>query len=202
MGLVYVLRSGEQDLFKVGRTQGTVAERIAQLSTGNPHPLTEFASIETDRHAKCETFLHNRLRSRKVRLGGGNEFYAITPAQLDELLEEAREFVSVVLPRLEQAARVAQAVSDEPLREPDAAERAWIERLLEVREAENRITLERARLEAELKLALGKAAGLAGLATFKTETLEKFDESAFRAAHPTLHAAFVRTSRRRPFKLL
>lgn len=65
MAFVYILRSGNEDLFKIGRTRGELAARIKNLSTGNPHALTLFDSIETDDDAACETYLHGRLQSRR-----------------------------------------------------------------------------------------------------------------------------------------
>jgi len=40
MACVYILRSGSENLFKIGRTDGDVDARIRQLATGNPHRLT------------------------------------------------------------------------------------------------------------------------------------------------------------------
>jgi hypothetical protein len=36
MAYVYILRSGTENIFKIGRTKGDVDTRILQLSTGNP----------------------------------------------------------------------------------------------------------------------------------------------------------------------
>ncbi len=45
---VYILRSGDSDMLKIGRTRGEVRERIKQLCTGNPHPLSIFREIDTN----------------------------------------------------------------------------------------------------------------------------------------------------------
>jgi len=58
MAHVYVLRHGNEDVFKIGRTKGPISKTIDQLSRGNPYRLTEFARIETDDDAACEAFLH------------------------------------------------------------------------------------------------------------------------------------------------
>src|SRR5262249_31174526 len=71
---VYVLRSGDEDLFKIGRTRDINSRRLT-LSTGNPHPLTLFAVIETEHASWCETYLHSVLRSRRV----AGEFFAVSP---------------------------------------------------------------------------------------------------------------------------
>jgi hypothetical protein len=41
-----------------------------------------------------------------------------------------------------------------------------------------------------------------GLVSWKTQTVMEFDERSFKLAHPELHHAFVRESRRRTFRLL
>jgi T5orf172 domain len=56
MAYVYVLRSGAENIFKIGRTKGDVDARILQLSTGNPYPLTKFDLIETEHDAHCESY--------------------------------------------------------------------------------------------------------------------------------------------------
>ena len=56
MAYVYVLRSGTENIFKIGRTTRDVDARIYQLSTGNPQPLTKYAVIETDYDTVCEKY--------------------------------------------------------------------------------------------------------------------------------------------------
>jgi hypothetical protein len=70
--------------------------------------------------------------------------------------------VAVILRTDSGRRSVLREQSDGRVLEPRAAERHVLERLLEVREAEARLELERQQLEAQLKLAIGKAAGLHG----------------------------------------
>lgn len=83
MAYVYVLRSGTENIFKIRRTKGDVGARILQLSTGNPHPLTRFDVIETEHDAQCESYLHRRLSMKRINSGPAQEFFAITPAELN-----------------------------------------------------------------------------------------------------------------------
>ena len=64
MGFVYIYRSGEGNVFKIGKATD-VGKRIKAHTTGNPEPLAEFDLIETEHHSQCETYLHHRLRSRR-----------------------------------------------------------------------------------------------------------------------------------------
>jgi Meiotically up-regulated gene 113 len=97
MAYVYVLRHGTEDVFKIGRTKGTIAQTIEQLSRGNPYQLTEVAQIETEDAVACETYLHQRLRSKKVVAGGGNEFFRLDWAELNTAIRDAKEYVSEYL---------------------------------------------------------------------------------------------------------
>src|SRR5712691_1199534 len=65
MAYVYILRSGDENLFKIGRTDGDVEARIRQLATGNPYRLTKFDVIDTEHDSLCETYLHRMLRSKR-----------------------------------------------------------------------------------------------------------------------------------------
>ncbi len=78
MAYVYILQSGTENIFKVGRTKRDVDARIQQLSTGNPYPLTKFEVIETEHDALCESYLHRRLSTKKIFRGLAQEFFAIT----------------------------------------------------------------------------------------------------------------------------
>jgi hypothetical protein len=49
---------------------------------------------------------------------------------------------------------------------------------------------------------MGRAAGLDRVATWKSHTVKKFDEAAFRLAEPDRFQDFVRESRIRKFRLL
>jgi hypothetical protein len=92
MGFVYIFRSGRENLFKIGKTID-VKRRGKQLATGNPHPLTEFACIETDYASECEKYLHQRLRTKRSRRSGAREFFEIDPSELEQLLRDAEGHV-------------------------------------------------------------------------------------------------------------
>jgi len=111
MAFVYILRSGDEDLFKIGRTSGDVEARRKHLSTGNPHPLTVFDAIETDDVAACESFLHGRLQSKRCA-GDAREFFALAAADLQDAIREARDYLTDDLPRQKEAERLAKQDSD------------------------------------------------------------------------------------------
>jgi hypothetical protein len=61
MAYVYIFRSGDENLFKIGKSVD-VEDRIRGLATGNPR-LAVFDKIETEDQDEWETCLHKRLRS-------------------------------------------------------------------------------------------------------------------------------------------
>jgi hypothetical protein len=86
--------------------------------------------------------------------------------------------------------------------EPGTSEREKYLRLLEVRQAEDGLAIERERLEGELKLAIGSAAGLDGIATWKSHLKRELDIEALKWDHPTLCEEYERELRVRSFRLL
>lgn len=44
MGIVYIIRAGDTDLYKIGYTECSPESRRASLQTGNPHPLHVIAA--------------------------------------------------------------------------------------------------------------------------------------------------------------
>lgn len=201
MAFVYVLRSGEEQLFKIGRTRGELQARIRQLATGNPHRLTLFDHIGTEYEAVCETYLHRRLRSKRSGESDAREFFAVTPAEITDALCDARDFLAEFVPKQQEAERLAKAESDGTLLKPSQPEWELYRRLLEIRANEYSLNLDRTLLENQLKLRIGKADGLEQIATWKSHEVKRFDEAAFKLAEPELFEAFMRASLQRKFRL-
>ena len=202
MAFVYALKSGNEDLFKIGRTRADLEARIKHLSTGNPHSLTPFDVIETEHDALCETYLHRKLRSKRCVDGEAREFFAVEPAELRDAIRDAREFLDEFVPKQREADRLAKEESEGHILNPGQEEWEAYRRLLQIREDEDGLSLDRALVETRLKLLIGRAAGLNRLATWKTHTVKKFDEAALRLAEPDRFQTFVRESRIRKFRLL
>jgi hypothetical protein len=201
MGYVYVLRSGESNLFKVGKALD-VERRGKALATGNPEPLVAFDTVETNHPSKCETFLKERLRSRRSRRSAAMEFYECDVDDLRAAIEATRDYDRVVLALAADVQQLSRQQSDERILKPDASARGTFERLIAARQAEDDARRERERCEAQLKLAIGTASGLEGLATWKTEAFRELDEKALKDAEPEVFERFLREKRRRTLRLL
>lgn len=194
MACVYVLRHGNEDVFKIGRTKGTIPHTIDQHSRGNPYRLTEFARIETEDDVACETFLHQRLRSKRVVEGGGNEFFRIDPAELTAAIREAEEFVTEFLSAKARADSLSKEEEDStlPAVKPSVSDLEIYGELLKVRESQDRLKMQREFYESKLKISMGRAFSLEGIATWKGQWRHSFDLQAFRVAEADLYAEMYR----------
>jgi hypothetical protein len=194
MACVYVLKHGEENIFKIGRTTGTISRTIEQLSRGNPYRLTEFARIETKDNVACETFLHQRLRSKRIVQGGGTEFYRVDPGELSDLIRDAEEFVTEFLAAKRQADELSHMEVDEHsiVLKPTQSDLDTYLKLLKVREEHDRLKVQKEFFESKLKLSVGRTCGLEGLVTWKGQWKHSFDVPAFRTAEPDLYAELER----------
>jgi len=201
MPCVYVLRHGDDNLFKVGRA-ADLEQRMKHLATGNPHPLTLYAQIETEHASDCETYLHHRLQSKRSTRSDATEFFEVDCAQLDALIADARSHNNEFLPKKEAVERLAEEQSDERMLEPSESELQKYQQLLDLREQRDTLDFQCQDLEADLKLTIGTAAGIEGIATWKTHAIKRFDHEAFGLDYPELHDQFMKESLARTFRLI
>jgi len=188
MAYVYILRNGNENLFKIGKSVD-VEDRIRGLTTGNPR-LAVFDKIETEDEDEWETYLHKRLRSKRSRGSSAQEFFEITPEALRTVLREAREFLPSFLQTRQAADCLADERSTDRMVAPSREDVAIYQELLEVREQEDRCRYQRLHLENKLKLAIGTAAGLDGVASWRTLTKQKFDQAAFKEEQSELYQKY------------
>lgn len=201
MGSVYIVRHGDEDLFKIGMTRGSVEARMKALVTGNPHGLAEYDSIETDHPAKVEAFLQGLLRTKRSRRSDATEFYAVTPEELDAAINEARDFNEHDIPQEAEVEMLAAQRCTDAIVTPEDADWDTYTKLLAARAEHDAALHARNRLEWRLKLRIGTASALEGIATWKTLTAHRFDLDAFTEAHPELHATYQRETYSRRFDL-
>jgi hypothetical protein len=201
MAYVYILRSGNENLFKIGRTDGDVEARIRQLATGNPHRLTKFDVIDTEHDSLCETYLHRMLRSKRSLTSGAREFFVIAPEELTSVIREAREFLAEFIANQMEADRLAEEETDGVLLKPGDTEWSIYTRLLLAREEEDSYRYQRQLLENKLKIVIGRAEGVDGIATWRTQAVERLDQAALKATEPEIFRMYAKTSRIRVLRL-
>lgn len=170
VGYMYVFRHGDNDQFKIGLT-ANVEKRLKQLQTGSPKSLMVFDVIESVNAKDGEAFLHRHLAHK--RLIGEN--FALTPEEMREAMRNARKFLEELPQRREVQERLDELGSVESSDEmlPPTADLVEQRRqLLQIRaEKAQRIAeiadlaLEEEHLEAAIKLAIGAAKGIDGVAT-------------------------------------
>jgi hypothetical protein len=158
--------------------------------------------IETEYASKCETFLHNRLQARRCRQSGANEFFEIDPGTLAVEIQAARDYTNNDLPLLAQALVLADQGCEDRLVEPTDSDMSTYQRLLEVRAAHESLTHEKERLEALLKIAIGTASGMSGVATWKTVEGHRLDTDRLAQERPDIYHDFSRETRIRTLRLL
>jgi hypothetical protein len=197
VGYVYVFRHGDDDQFKIGRT-ANVEKRLKQLQTGSPKPLTVFDVIETADARDGEAFLHRRL-AHKCLIG---ENFALTPDEIREAMGQARSLLDELPQRRETQERLeplSSIESSDEMLPPTAELVEQRRRLLHIRIEKARrmadiadLMLEEERLEAAIKLAIGVAKGIDGVATWQTrDGRRRFDPEWLKADDPELYAAYL-----------
>ena len=67
-GIVYIIRHGEQRLYKIGRTsEGSMKRRLTNLQVGNPIELTILGSFTHIDALALEVQIHHLLVKHRVR---------------------------------------------------------------------------------------------------------------------------------------
>ena len=90
MGKVYIMEAN--GLYKVGITHRSVAERVAELQTGNPYKISEVLVVDREDYANVEADIHAKYRH--CRLVG--EWFEFTSDELRDVtayILDERKFV-------------------------------------------------------------------------------------------------------------
>jgi len=203
MAFVYVLQSGEEPYFKIGRTRGDVEKRRKELSTGNPKPLVVFDTIETDHDALVENYLHKKFRASLSIEGDAKEFYVIDPEELKRGLQEAKQFMAEYIPLLEEADQYKDCdTTTGRLKQPDEDLLETYKALCDVRAQLDGLEFEKQLLENRLKRQIGEDDGLEGIATWRVQISTRLNQAALKEAHPEVYEKFSELQQSRVFRLL
>ena len=200
MAFVYAFRSGASNRFKIGHTGQELEARRRELLTGSPDELTTFDFIETDidESRLGESFLHSRLGS-KLRIEGGREWFDLDPDETLGAFRDARDYLATYVPLQTEVARLADAQSEDRQVIPGERDLELHRRLRDVREALDTLQIEKEHIENQLKLTMGTAEVLVGVATWRSVESPRLDQERLRADHPDLCAEYVIKTRSRRF---
>lgn len=173
MGYVYAFRLGKLEQYKIGQTTTTPEKRRSSAQTSCSERLAVFDAIETDEYKALEKYIKERWGHRRST-EGGTEIYHLTEPEAAELFSAARAWVSDELPKLLRAAELEALQPDPAVLPSDQATRALRGQWIKLHDEEIRAKQEydqaaaaRARVETELKLAIGTASGIEDVATWK-----------------------------------
>ena len=205
MGMVYVLRLADTDLFKIGLVRGglnAVHDRVKQLNTGNPDQLILIDTIETEEPALCESFLHRILANHKYRGNGGKEFFQLNPTRVPGIVRKARRYIGIFTAKNKRVQELQEQTSQDLIIEPNEELKNIVKRLIAVRVQIQTLECKKELLELQLKIKMGTACELAGIASWKSSLVKYFDQSAFKSACPYLYEQYKKERWQRPFKLL
>jgi len=181
---VYILQEGQSHIFKIGRTTGDVEDVIRTLHRGNSQPLTLFDIVVTDQESACEAFFHRRLRSKRVVRGGGREFFESEPTEMRRTIASFRQMFEELEAAQRAISELSKQQSSERLLEPTPEDEELLQRLMKNKEEQEFLRFECELIESKLKQRIGTAAGLRGVATWRTQLTRRFNESLFRSSDP------------------
>jgi hypothetical protein len=171
------------------------------LQTGNPD-LTIFDVIETEYDTAIEKYMHRRLATKKIiNDSSSDEFYAVSVGELRAIIAEALRYDCEYLPTIEQAKELGAEEPDGSIKEPGNATLAMHQELREIEEEMARLDSRVEYLVAEIKIAMGTASELRGIATWQTVTSNRFNSAAFKVEHPDIYQKYLSTSISRVFRL-
>lgn len=201
MGFVYIFQSGEEHLFKIGKTTKSVEERRKELATGNPKQLTIFDVFETPEHSLGERFLHKKFQHCRITGIDATEYFKIEPDALRAGISEVKLFLDEFIPIYEEAKQYSETETNGKLKPADREALALYQQLSEVRAQIDLLDFKKQLLESKLKRTIGNHDGIEGIATWKTMHIQRFDQTTFKKQHPEIWTAFVKTQISRRFML-
>ncbi|HEX9201385.1 MAG TPA: GIY-YIG nuclease family protein [Acidobacteriaceae bacterium] len=193
---VYVLREGQSNVFKIGRTRSDDTEpRIRQLNGGSSQGLFLFEVVETDCESVCESFFHRLLSTRRVVRGGGKEFFEMdSEDHMRRTIEKFRNMAAQRESARELVKDFERAQCTTVLIEPTSGDEELLSqlrdveaRLLEIEEETEYLNFRREMIHCQLKVRIGRSFGIRGLATWETKVTERFAEDLLRERDPELY---------------
>lgn len=194
MAYIYAFRLGDNDLFKIGQTTLTPAKRRSSLQTAHDVALTLFDSIETDEQKAAEKYIKDTWAHRRSTTGG-KEVFRLTETEAAQLFAQCREWLAEVLPKQRRTAELEALAPEATVLASDDTTVELREQWLKAREEEvrlrqalDRAAAEREKVEIELKLAIGTASGINGVATWEAVTRRRINPSLVEDREPDLFA--------------
>jgi len=186
MAYVYLLRGLTDGEVKVGRTSRP--------------GLVELDRLATDEPARWEKHLLALLEP--WRIPGTREWFRVSSERLAEAAGATRVWAMDDLAKELRVSELAAQRSDGRLLKPDSLALDLCEELRRLKAHEYAVKVRRLRVENELRLLIGTADGVSGVASWKTTSQRRFQQARFKSARADLFERFVEPVLYRPFRLV
>lgn len=206
-GYVYLLRHGNTQWYKIGRTVQSTAKRQRGLTTGNPEGLTEIQSwfCET-RHGDFESHLHALFTPYHLTGRAATEFFDFTNVFSEEELvkrisDEHEKFVVDLI----QLDNVSQSSSE--FKSGTEQIELFLQERRQLQAAIKMAEIRMKTIDNLLKQYIGTAAGLQDVSgrpavAWTSQHKTTIDIAGLRLAHPAIADAFCKKVQVRVFRML
>lgn len=163
----YVQRKGTTNRFKVGKGDDPADRSKGSIRNIEPS-YREFARIKVGEGCvfDCETYLKNRLESKRVP-GTKEVFDLSSEDEMTRLLAECREYFEEYLP-LKREVETLGKQSEGPMIPARPEHREMFTKLAAATERRDELDWQIELLQHKLKCVMGKAPGIEGLVSWKT----------------------------------
>lgn len=202
MTTVYALRDPVSGYIKIGRS-ADVVKRMKTLHTGRSKPLDVICTIETDSGPTCESYIQDRLSAdpaaRRVRDGAGTEFFDVSPDYVHKIFAEANDFVDQFLDLEKQVDDLSKTKPKAVLKSADETTEEIYRELWEVKSQIKVLEWRQKHLENQLKTIIAACEGIKGIATWKLQAAQRFQQTQFKTDHPKLYLEYTVES---PYRVL
>jgi len=197
MGCVFFAKRGDENIYWLGRSASS-DNRVMSLVLKDP-TFKLHRAIETDSSSECDKFLEGYFGSHKV--GCDPTLFRFTDEEIQLALEVAESFVCRFLPIRKTAQALCSRATEKKYAIPTQRQMEIYKKLKAIREEEFRLQLRREFLENGLKIAIGDAAGLRGIASWSSQVQKRFDGVLFKSENPSLYASYQKEKTVRIFRL-
>ena len=187
MGFVYFVKHNGGDVY-------------ALRCTASADPGNVDAKIANDDPPECESFLQHYFESKCVDRKA--KLFRLGTEDLGIAAKAAEGFARRFLPLHHAVERLKTQSSNNRLVPPEERHRELCRQIRELREQEFRISKRRELLENELKVAIGTAAGIEGLANWRSHAQSSFDRERFRAEQPEMFNRYAHPKIMRTLQLI
>jgi hypothetical protein len=114
--------------------------------------------------------------------GCGREFFELEPGEMRRTISAFRQMFEELEEAQRAVSNLSRQRSSDQMLEPTPEDEQLLRRLIMNKEEQEFLRFECELIESKLKQRIGTAAGLRGVAMWKTQVIRRFDENLFRSS--------------------